>query len=297
MMVLMYEPIIYLALVLIGLCLGSFAGATVWRIRAHQLEYDKKHKEPYDKKEYSHLKKLLGKGTMADRSQCLSCGYTLRWYDLIPLISWVGLKGRCRSCKHRIGAFEPLMEVGVALFFVVSYALWPTDLANGFEIAHFVLWLAAGVVMAILAAYDLKWFLLPDKLTGLLAGIGLGIVGVTAVTSSDLGATVFNAILAVGAIAGLYAALFFVSGGRWVGFGDVKLGVGLGLVLGQWELAVLTVFLANLIGCLIVIPLLMTKKIQRNAHIPFGPLLILGATIAGLTGWMILDWYMTFLTI
>lgn len=284
--------IIYTALVLFGACLGSFAAATVWRIRARQLERDKKAKEPYDKNEYKKLKKLMGAKTTKDRSQCLHCGYQLKWYDLIPIVSWLTLKGRCRQCKKFFGWFELLMELGVAAFFVLSFMFWPGGVQSGLEIAHFVLWLVAGVIMAMLFAYDVKWFLLPDVLTGALAVIGLGIVGVSAAETQDVITTIITALGSVAAIAGLYALLFFASKGRWVGFGDVKLGVGLGLILVDWQLGLLTVFLANLVGCLIVIPLLASKKISRSAHVPFGPMLIVGAILAWFLGWTLLKWYL-----
>lgn len=287
------EFTIYLALILTGVCLGSFAGASVWRLRAKQLAYDKQHKEPYDRKEYSRLKKLLGKRTVDDRSQCLECGYALKWYDLIPVVSWLSLKGKCRNCRKPIGKFELLMELGVAAFFVLSYAFWPIELSGALQITHFVLWLIAGVIMAILFAYDLKWFLLPDALTFALALVGAAIVVLTAVGSQDVVGVVLNALGAVAVLSGLYAVLFFVSGGRWVGFGDVKLGIGLALLLGSWQLALVGLFLANFIGCLIVIPLMAAKKLQRTAHVPFGPMLIAGTISAWFLGWPILNAYLS----
>lgn len=293
----MEQIIVFIALVLVGACFGSFAGATIWRLRAQQLQADKELKEPYDHKEYNRLKKLLGKKTLSDRSRCLECGYELKWYDLIPIVSWLTLKGKCRSCKHPIGKFELLIELGMVAFFVLSYVLWPGGIATGLEIAHFVLWLAAGVVLAMLFVYDLKWFLLPDRLNIALAVIGLAIVVVSGFETQDVGMTILAAIGSVGVLAGLYAVLYASSKGRWVGFGDVKLGVGLGLILVDWQLAVVALFLANLIGCLIVIPLLVTKKLKRNAHIPFGPLLISGAVLAWFFGWTILEWYLGLLGI
>lgn len=293
----MTEFIMYLALVLVGVCFGSFAGATVWRLRARQLAADKKNKEPYDKKEYSRLKKLMGKNTLNDRSQCLECGYALKWYDLIPVLSWLMLKGKCRACAHPIGRFELLMEVGVMAFFVLSYLLWPGGIQTGLEIAHFVLWLAAGVAMAVLFAYDAKWSLLPDGATITLAAIGLAIVGVSAAETQDIAGTLLTAAGAVGVLGGLYAVLFAVSRGKWVGFGDVKLGAALGLLVIDWQLAAIAVFLANLIGCLIVIPLLLMKKVSRTSHIPFGPMLIAGAVTAWFVGWPILNWYLASLGI
>lgn len=288
----MYEPVIYIALILFGLCLGSFAGATVWRIRAKQLEQDKKDGEEYNKKEYAHLKKLLGKKTADDRSKCLHCGYELKWYDLIPLVSWLSLKGKCRNCKKPIGILEPLIELGVAVFFVVSYAFWPLPLDTPLQIAHLIIWLIAGVIMAVLWAYDAKWYLLPDKYSIALAVAGAAAVIVSAHSFQDY----LNAAGSVAILAGLYAVLHFVSRGRWVGFGDVKLGLGLGLLLGNWELAFVALFLANFIGCLIVIPLLASKKLTRTSRVPFGPFLIIGTVTAWLWGQQFLTWYLSFLT-
>ena len=288
----MNEVIVYVALILFGAALGSFAAATVWRLRARQLVADKAAGEEYDKKEYKRLKKIIA-SPLEDHSQCLHCSYKLKWYDLIPVVSWLSLKGKCRNCRKPIGWFEFIMEVGVAAFFVLSYVLWPGGVQSGLEIAHFVLWLVAGVIMAMLFAYDAKWFLLPDRLTVALAIVGAGIVAVVAAQTGDIGGTIVSALTSVAILSGHYAVLFFVSRGAWVGFGDVKLGIGLALILVDWQLAVAALFLANFIGCLIVIPLLATGKLKRNAHVPFGPLLIAGAITAWFIGWPILNWYLS----
>jgi len=288
----MNDVVIYVALILFGAALGSFAAASVWRIRARQLVADKKAGEDYDKKEYRRLKKIISK-PLDDHSQCLYCDYKLKWYDMIPIFSWLSLKGKCRNCKKPIGWFEFLMEIGVAAFFVLSYAFWPGGIETSLEITHFVLWLIAGVIMSILFAYDVKWFLLPDKLNLALAIVGLGIVGVTIAETGDVAGTLLSALGAVAILSGLYAALYFGSKGRWVGFGDVKLNIGLALILVDWQLALVALFLANFIGCLVVIPLLATKKVERNSHIPFGPLLIAGTIAAFFVGRLILDWYLS----
>ena len=288
----MNEFVVYVVLMLFGATFGSFAAATVWRLRARQLVADKAAGEPYDKKEYKHLNKIIAK-PLDDRSQCLHCSYKLRWYDLLPIVSWLLLKGKCRNCRKPIGWFEFLMEIGVAAYFVVSYAFWPGGLETGLAIVHFVLWLIAGIIMTILFAYDTKWFLLPDKLNVALAIVGVAIVGVTAAETGDLTGTLLSALGSVAILSGLYGVLYFVSKGRWVGFGDVKLGVGLALILVDWQLALVALFMANFIGCLVVIPLLATKKLTRNAHVPFGPLLIAGTITALFLGQTILDWYLS----
>ncbi len=287
----MTEVIIYTALILFGASLGSFIAATVWRIRARQLEADKRAGDEYDKKEHKTLSALLGKKAAEDRSQCLHCHKTLQWYELIPVVSWVVQRGKCRSCKKPIGWFEITSEVGLAAFFVASYALWPLALGTPLEVTHFILWLTAGAVMALLFAYDMKWFLLPDMAMIALIVLGLAITGITAASAPEFWPALASAGGAVVALGGLYAALHYGSKGRWVGFGDVILGVGLGLLLADWRLALVALFMANFIGCLVVIPLMIAGKLKRNAHVPFGPLLIAGAVVAWFFGRAIIDWY------
>jgi prepilin signal peptidase PulO-like enzyme (type II secretory pathway) len=272
------------ALGLIGLCLGSFAGASVWRIRARQLVADKKAGEKVDAKEWKKLKTLSKKSVATDRSVCLHCGYTLRWYDLIPLVSWLSLKGKCRHCHRSIGTFEPLIEVGTALFFVASYLLWPESLDSVATVVPFVLWLLSGVGLAILFAYDAKWFLLPDVITYSVIGVAVISVIFQAIQSDEPVSVLLNAAGAVAILSGLYLLIYVLSKGRWIGFGDVKLGIALGLLLADWQLAFVALFLANLVGCFIVIPGMLLGKLTRTSYVPFGPLLIVGMVLAQFFG-------------
>lgn len=288
----MENLIIYAALVLFGVSLGSFAAAQVWRLRAHQLNEDKADGEKIDSKEFKRLEPLIGSAVKDDRSQCLHCHHTLAWYDLIPLVSWLQLGGKCRYCHEPIGRFEPLMEIGMAAFFVVSYTWWPNELIGTVEVAQFILWLVSGVGLGILFAYDAKWFLLPNKVMFPLMGLA-GIYALLYVVSapSPLFA-IMSVIAAVGILSGLYLLLYIVSRGAWVGFGDIKLGVVLGLLLCDWKLALLALFLANLIGTIIVLPGMLSKRLTRKSQVPFGPMLIGGWALAGLFGGSILSWYL-----
>lgn len=288
---LMNEIVIYVVLAVFGLCLGSFAGASVWRLRARELVEDKAAGEEVDPVELGRLKGLAHVKQTKDRSRCLHCGHTLAWYDLMPLVSWLSLGGKCRYCRKRIGYFEPIMELAVAAFFVASYALWPFELAGWVSIVEFIAWLLAGIGLAILFAYDLRWFLLPNPVV-------FSVVGVAAISAVgrllqtyDVGGALLNLLGAVIILSGLYLALYMVSKGAWVGFGDVKLGLALALLLADWRLAFLALFAANLIGCIIVIPGMIAGKIKRQTHVPFGPLLILGTLVAMFFGQAILNWY------
>jgi len=283
--------IIYLLLIVVGLCMGSFAGASMWRLRASQLVQDKKDGEHVDQTEYDKLKKITKKSITNDRSRCLSCSYELKWYDLIPLISWVSLKGKCRNCHKPIGYFEPLIELGVAMFFVLSYALWPMPLDGGIEITRFIIWLIAGVALAILFAYDKKWFILPNIISYLVIALGAINAVLVVASSSNKSDSIIGIIVSVLILSGLYLAIYIFSHGKWIGFGDIKLGLGLALLIADWQLAFIALFAANLVGCIIVLPSMITGKLKRDSHVPFGPLLIIGAFIAVLAGNYLINLY------
>jgi leader peptidase (prepilin peptidase)/N-methyltransferase len=291
----MEQLVVSIALLFLGLCLGSFAGATVWRLRARQLVEDKAEGEKVDSKEYKKLLPLTQTTTTTDRSRCLHCGHTLAWYDLLPLVSWMSTKGKCRYCHVSIGWFEPAIELGTALFFVGSYLLWPYALVNTIETTIFALWLVAGVLLAILFAYDLKWSLLPNRAMFPLVGISALIAVLHLINAPNVLESLVSLVVAGVILSGLYLALWYVSKGRWIGYGDIKLGLALALLLGDWPLAFITLFVANFIGCLIVIPGLLSGKMTRQTHVPFGPLLIVGVVIAMLFGQTIIQWYMSIL--
>lgn len=280
-----------------GAAMGSFSGAQVWRLRARQLVQDKTAGEEYDKTEYKRLVGLTKQTVAEDRSRCLSCGHALAWYDLLPIVSWVSTKGKCRYCHEPIGQFEILMEVGTALVFTLFSYVWLATMGTE-VLSLFVLslWLVALTMFVILFAYDLKWFLLPDVVMFPLIGLSVIITALTAygLQGSDVGATLLTIVASVMVLAGLYFVLWYVSKGMWVGFGDVKLGIALGVLLIDWKLALLTLFLANLLGTLVVLPGLVTGKLSRKAQVPFGPFLIVGFFISVLFGYAILNSYNDF---
>lgn len=276
-----------------GLLMGSFAGATVWRLRARQLRLDEKEGEKVSKTEKQQVQHLKKQTMLKDRSICLHCGHTLRWYDLVPLVSWLETGGRCRYCHKKIGYFEPLIEVATAVFFVVSFLFWPQPLDSSLQLAQFAIWLSSGVGLIILFAYDLRWYLLPNPVVFPLIGLGLLNALLVLIDNHFLLSSVFSVLYACGILSGLYYVIFIFSNHKWVGFGDVKLGLALALLLAHWELAALTLFLANLIGTLLFLPMIFLGKIKRGAHIPFGPLLISGYFIAGLFGFSIINWYLS----
>lgn len=185
------------------------------------------------------------------------------------------------------------MEIGVGLTFVLSYVLWPLPLSGASNVAVFLLWLVAVVMLAILFAYDLKWFLLPDSIVVPLIGVGAVMSMLRVVTSESIGTALISVVIAGAVLSGLYFGLWYFSKGQWVGFGDVKLGLGLALLLADWRLALLALFAANLFGTIAVLPGMITGKLHRKAQVPFGPLLIAGTIVSMVVGERIIDFYLS----
>jgi len=295
MMMLMDTLLIWGVLIVFGLGFGSFVGATVWRLRARQLLEDKQAGEKISKSEFQKLQPLTKVTFSSDRSQCLHCHHQLAWYDLVPLVSWASTGGKCRYCNKKIGWFEPIIELGVALFFVVSYMCWPQPLESFLDMTQFGFWLVGCVGLAILFVYDLRWFLLPNIVMFPLIIVAAIYAIISTVQAPDIVPAIFSLVVSIVILSGLYLLLWVISKGKWIGFGDVKLGLALALFLDDWRLAFVALFAANFIGCLLVIPGLITGRLSRSTRVPFGPLLIVGGVVAMLIGQPIIDWYVSIL--
>ncbi len=267
-------------LLVLGLCLGSFVNALVWRL--HEQARGGKKQKAQSKKDLSILK---------GRSMCPDCKHSLAAGDLIPVVSWLMLKGKCRYCRKPISWQYPAVELATASLFLFSYAYFPYKLHALDQKLDFVFWLIFLVGFMALTVYDLRWYLLPDKIVYPLYGVALlqvlwiataGHGGLKSMAQAGLG-------LLIGG--GLFYVLFQVSKGKWIGGGDVKLGGLLGLVVGSPSKAILMLFVASLAGTVVALPLLVTGRAKRTSRLPFGPFLILAAIIVYLFGGSILDWY------
>jgi prepilin signal peptidase PulO-like enzyme (type II secretory pathway) len=209
--------------------------------------------------------------------------------DLIPLFSWLSLHGKCRYC-HKPIKDSPLVELSLPALFVMSYIWWPLPL-RGAGLLQFVFWLLFLIGYTILAVYDLRWRLLPDKVVYPLTGLA-GLQVFTLTLFYGAGATsILSALAGALIISGSFYILFQISGGRWIGGGDVKLGLVLGLLAGGAWQALSLLFIASLSGSLVSIPLLAGGRVKPKATIPFGPFLLLASVVIQLFGKSILHWY------
>lgn len=270
-------------LFVLGACLGSFSGAMVWRLRARQLAQDAESNvklSEAEKSEYRQLKQLAEQGWLKGRSIDLETGQQLAWHDMIPVLSWLALRGKSRFNGKPIGVMELLLEVGLGSFFVIAYLTLLSAAPSWVEVVQLAIWLLAGVLFAVMMAYDWRWSLLPSSLTSSL--ISLGAINVLTLLPGVADKLHFGlgVIGSVAILSGLYWVLYYISKERWIGFGDVVLGLGLALLLVRWELAFLALFLANFIGLVAVLPGLIMKRLGAASRVPFGPFMIIGAVIA-----------------
>ena len=256
-------------LFVIGAAMGSFAGAVAWRLEK-------------------------ARDFVRERSECEHCHHVLAWYDLVPIVSWLSLKGRCRYCHKPIGVSALLLEIVMASAFVLSFMAWPHGWGV-LGVTLFIVWLLALVLLAILFVYDVRHSLLPDVLVWPLTA--LGVVGFCLIRLAEgmpLIQWPVEAILALLPISGLYGLLYAFSKGRLIGFGDVKLGIPMGLLLG-WEGALLALFVANYLGFLWVLPGMLRGKLKTGSRMPFGPFLIAAMFIIFLWGSLLQNWLVEFM--
>lgn len=252
-----------LLLTVLGLILGSFVNALVWRI----------HKK---------------RNWTSERSECTHCHHQLGALDLIPVISFVMLRGKCRYCHKKIED-TPIVELALPALFVASYFFWPLPL-EGRGAIEFGFWLIFLVGLLALTVYDFRWFLLPDKMVFPLVVLAAAQVAVVAAYDRDWHLIV-SALGGAVVISGIFYLIFQISKGTWIGGGDVKLGLVLGLLAGGVLEGFLVLFAASVAGLLASLPAVVKGKAGKKTQIPFGPFLILGLIVVKLFGTAILDWY------
>jgi prepilin signal peptidase PulO-like enzyme (type II secretory pathway) len=274
-------------LVVLGLCFGSFANALVWRV--HE-QADQAAKKKPDKKYLKQLSVAQG------RSMCPNCKHELAAKDLVPVLSWLALGGKCRYCSKPISVQYPLVEVALASLFVVSYLYWPMFF-GGAQTVVFILWLALLTGLTALLVYDVRWFLLPNRFIYPLGVIAVAQAVVSITAAGQPSTALLNTVLGVIAGGSIFYLLFQVSGGKWIGGGDVKLGWLLGLVAASPARSLLLIFVASAGGSLVSVPFLISGRMKRTSLIPFGPFLIIAVIIVQLFGAGIIHWYrQTFIT-
>jgi prepilin signal peptidase PulO-like enzyme (type II secretory pathway) len=253
--------IFFLILIFVfGLCMGSFINMMVYRV-AVKYGLEKENKKIRNK----------------TRSYCDFCGRQLKWYENIPVLSWLFQKGKSRCCRKKLPALYPIVEVltGVLLvFFNYKYGII-SNLLYSFELIGLMRLGISLILITLLvfsAAFDLKYMILPDFSTVIL--IIMAFLGVV----FDEPNVVPYLLSGLGAMAFLYL-LYLITKKKGMGFGDVKLALFMGLFLG-WPKIIVAFYSAFVLGALYGIMGMMLKKVNKKSKVPFGPFLIIGFFLA-----------------
>lgn len=266
-----------IAVFLFGLIVGSFLNCIIYRLELKEFKKEKR-------------------SALRGRSFCPKCGHVLSWLDLIPVLSFFILKGKCRYCDKKISWQYPAVETATALLFLLIFN-FQFSIFNQSSILNFdfqiilntcFLFLISSFLIVIFV-FDLKHYIIPDSAIFSAIGIVLIFRILKLIQSSEF--RIQNSILA-----GIGAAVFFllivlITKGKGMGIGDIKLAFFMGLFLGYPAILV-ALFFSFLIGAIIGVILILLKKKTLKSEVPFGPFLIIGTYSALFWSQEIINWYL-----
>jgi len=242
----------------IGLAIGSFLNVCIYRLPRHE-------------------------SLSFPASHCTSCQRPLGWFENIPVIGWLALRGRCRTCGAAISSMYPIVEAITAAVFVTGYAIYGLTPLLAVRLLF-------ACAMIVLFAIDLQHHILPNVITlpGVVAGLLFSLLLPPGWLSSLVGVLVGGGILYV-----IGEAYYRWRGVEGLGMGDVKMLAMIGAFLG-WQLTLLTLVMASLAGSILGVLLIATRRGSMQYALPFGTFLAVGALLAAVVGDPIVSWYVSF---
>lgn len=266
---------IFSCIFIIGTVVGSFLNCLIWR-------------------------SYCGESVAVGRSYCPQCRHGLAWYDLVPIVSFLLLKSRCRYCGKPILWQYPAVELAMGIVFIAAAWIFTPQVFLGlFSLLVLAKLLAYWLFFSSLAVVfvtDLRWYYIPDGATA------VGIVAAAIFTFLNAGGgfpwRFFDRDLVIGALlsavfaAAFFLAIFLVSRGKWLGFGDVKYAVLMGFSLGFPGIMV-GMFFANFFGAILGLALVARGKKKMSSQVPFGPFLVAGTLVAIFFTNPIFNWYLS----
>jgi leader peptidase (prepilin peptidase)/N-methyltransferase len=251
-----FDPLVAAAFAVLGLAVGSFLNVCIHRLPRQR-------------------------SIVKPASSCPQCGYVLRWFDNVPVASYVILGGRCRQCKTPISIRYPIVEIITMAIFLLHYVVFGLDI-----ILVPRLLFASGLI--VLFAIDLEHHLLPNVIT--LPGIVVGLA-FSAMLPPGVVAALVGAVLGGGILWLIGEAYYRYSGHEGMGGGDVKMLAMIGAFLG-WKQVVLTLVLSSFLGSVIGVAVLAFRRGGLKSALPYGTFLSLAALVSSLFGERLVDWYL-----
>lgn len=242
----------YIIIFLYGIIIGSFLNVCIYRIPK-------------------------GESIVKVRSHCMACGYQLRWYDLVPLFSYIALRGRCRKCKAKLSPQYPIIEAANGLLYCLTFYVL------GFTIYSGLVCLLVSALLA-LSVIDFRTFEIPLGFNVFI--LTLGLIHLALDYPNWL-----QYVIGLVAVSGFFYAIYIATKGRGIGGGDIKLMAACGLFLG-WKLIILAMVAGCIIGAVIHVARMRIAKADRV--LAMGPYLSVGVFLAVLWGDRLLNWYLSF---
>jgi prepilin signal peptidase PulO-like enzyme (type II secretory pathway) len=268
-------PLTFLILFVFGVAIGSFLNVVT-------LRYDGEHF-------------LLNVKAIGGRSHCMHCKKTLRWFELIPIASFLIQGGRCRECKARLALQYPIVELLSGLIFVFvplavfAGASMTASAASSIALGA-TLWVAVFEALLAMSVIDIRMGIIPDEINIFLAVVGV----LLTIVPGWQGSAVFGALIGA-AVAGIFFALLIaITRGKGMGMGDLKLAIPLGLMFG-WPGIVFMLAFSFIIGAVVGVFAIARGKSSMKSSLPFGPFLALGAAVMFFWGVPIIGWYLSIL--
>jgi prepilin signal peptidase PulO-like enzyme (type II secretory pathway) len=209
------------------------------------------------------------------RSHCDYCGKKLGIFDLVPILSFIVLRGKSRCCNRSLSWQYPLIEFVTGILFVVTYIILMTNQeitnVNAVEIIKLIIWLGVADCLLVIFVADVKYQIIPDEMQIVLGSLSL-------VLQLLISPTVYTAamsLVAGGVVMLPILAIYLFTKGKGMGFGDVKLAISMGILLGI-KGGLLGLYLAFIVGAIVGLILIMGKKLKIKSKIAFGPFLVIG---------------------
>ncbi|MFH1254943.1 MAG: prepilin peptidase [bacterium] len=253
-------PAYFILVFLFGLIIGSFLNCFIWRLHK---------KIP--------LTPFVKGGDKWKRSYCPKCGKQIAWHDNVPILSFILLAGKCRHCKKPISWQYPAVELATGLLFAAAY-YFNQELTVRLARDWFLI-----SAMIVIFIYDLRWYLILDIIT-------LPACLVMLIFNLILGFDLWNLLIS-GIIGGSFFLIqFVISKGKWIGGGDIRLGLLIGLSFG-WPGVLAAIIISYFIGSIIGISLVLARKKEFGSQMPLGVFLAAGAIIILFWQDNILNWY------
>lgn len=224
--------------------------------------------------------------TLGGRSQCFTCGRTLSWMELVPVLSFIVQGGACKNCRSKISWQYPLVELGTGILFALIFVFFPPYALTAGIFTLFYLIITS--ILVVITVYDTRHKIIPDSLVYTFAALALAHLFISPELSFQI--PTVSALLAGPVLALPFFLLWLVSKGAWIGLGDAKLVLGIGWTLGM-AAGISAIILAFWIGAIISVlwMKIALKKFKARYEIPFGPYLILGMYLVLFFGFQVFD--------